>query len=119
MAAKANIVLDQGSTFNTAISLTNDSNGPLDLTGYTVESTAKQWYTSSNVVTITAMVPSPANRGVIELSLSSNTTASMYPGRYVYDVITIDPSGNVTRIVEGILSVTPAVTSLVPVAPAI
>ena len=36
----------------------------------------------------------------------------MSPGRYVYDIDTIDASGNVTRVVEGILTITPAVTQL-------
>jgi len=33
-------------------------------------------------------------------------------GRYVYDVISITGSGTVTRIVEGILTVTPEVTTV-------
>jgi len=36
----------------------------------------------------------------------------MSPGRYLYDIDTIDASNNVTRVVEGVLTVTPAVTQL-------
>jgi len=46
------------------------------------------------------------------LSLDANTTANLYYGRYVYDVVTIDGTGHVTRVVEGILTVTPEVTQV-------
>ena len=36
----------------------------------------------------------------------------MAPGRYLYDIDTIDASNNVTRVVEGVLTITPAVTQL-------
>jgi len=42
--------------------------------------------------------------------MSANTTANVVAGRYVYDVELVD-SGNVaTRLIEGIVTVTPQVT---------
>lgn len=111
MAAKANIVLDQGTTFNTLLTLTDDAGDPLDLTGYTAEGQVRKWYTSNTAITFTINIPQPTT-GIIELSLTSTATANMMYGRYVYDVVTIDGVGNVTRIVEGILTVTPEVTQL-------
>ena len=56
--------------------------------------------------------------GVITLSLTSNVTANMVPGRYVYDVnITETNTGTVSRIVEGYVTVTPSSTSKVNPAP--
>jgi hypothetical protein len=49
---------------------------------------------------------------VINLSLTANVSLAMDYGRYVYDVISITGSGTVTRIVEGILTVTPEVTTV-------
>ena len=34
MAAKANILVDQGTTFTTALNLTDDNDQAIDLTGY-------------------------------------------------------------------------------------
>jgi hypothetical protein len=106
MATKANISIDQGTTFNTEIALTDDGGNPLDLTDYTGESQIRRWYTSSNAVAFTVNLDS----GNIFLSLSANSSANLVYGRYVYDVILTDSHGTVTRVVEGIVTVTPRVS---------
>ena len=111
MAAKANIIVDQATTFNTELNLTNDAGNALDLTGYTAQAQVRKWYTSTNAVSFAISIPDPTN-GIIYLSLDANTTANLYYGRYVYDVVTIDGTGHVTRVVEGILTVTPEVTQV-------
>lgn len=111
ISAKANIVVDQGSTFSTYLNLTDSSGNTINLTGVTASGQVRSWYTSSSYVSFNISIPSP-NTGNINIALSSNTTANMSPGRYVYDIDTVDASGNVTRVVEGILTITPAVTQL-------
>jgi hypothetical protein len=46
----------------------------------------------------------------MDISLSAVQTSAMRAGRYVYDVEIVDSIGNVTRVVEGQLEVTPRVT---------
>jgi hypothetical protein len=106
MASKANLIVDQGSTFSATINL-DDSNGDdLVVTGYTSRSQMRKHYTSSNSVTITTALED----GLLTLSLTDSQTANIVAGRYVYDVELIDSSNNVTRIIEGIITVTPEVT---------
>lgn len=109
MSAKANIVVDQGTTFTTYLELTDDDGDIINLTGYTANGAIKRWYTSSNSVYFTVSIPQP-NTGYLYVSLAANTTAAMCPGRYVYDIKTIDSANNYTRVVEGILTITPQVT---------
>lgn len=108
MAIKANIVIDQGSSFSTSINLTDTTDGIIDLTGYTGAAQMRKHYTSSTstpfVVTI---VPSS---GIVRLSLLATATANLVAGRYVYDVELTDTAGVISRIVEGIVTVTPNVT---------
>jgi hypothetical protein len=111
MAAKANIVVDQATTFSTTLNLTDDAGNPIDLTNYNAEGQIRKWYTSSNVVNFAISISQPKN-GIINISLDANTTANMAYGRYVYDIVTITNSGTVTRVVEGILTVTPEVTKV-------
>lgn len=106
MATKANIVIDQGTTFNTEIYLTDESGNALDLTFYTANSQIRKWYTSNSATSFTVSLSS----GVINLSLSANSTASLEAGRYVYDVILKNASNDITRVLEGIVTVTPRVT---------
>jgi hypothetical protein len=115
MAAKADIIVDQGTTFNITLYLTNNAGQPLDLTGNSVKAQIRKWYTSTTSIDFTSTILSPSTNGVIELSLNANTTAGMSFGRYVYDVITTDSGGTVTRVVEGQLTVTPEVTHIVGV----
>ena len=49
--------------------------------------------------TFTASISDPT--GIVQVGLTSTTTADLKPGRYVYDVIVSDTAGEVTRVVEG------------------
>lgn len=108
MATKANLVIDQGSTFSTDLNLTDENGDPLQLLGYTANSQVRKWYTSTNAAaTFTTEIDS--NTGVVTLSLTANQTSNLVAGRYVYDVELNDGSV-ISRIVEGIITVTPQVT---------
>jgi len=108
MATKANLVIDQGTTYTTDLNLTDENGDPLVLSGYTANSQIRKHYTSSNSVVFSTSINAVA--GIITLSLTANQTANMASGRYVYDVELTDASNSVSRIVEGIVTVTPQVT---------
>lgn len=107
MATKANLVIDQGSTFSTDLNMTDENGDVINLGGYTANSQMRKWYTSSNSTVFTTTIN--VATGVITLALSANQTNNLTAGRYVYDVEIND--GTVTsRVVEGIVTVTPQVT---------
>jgi len=108
MASKANLIIDQGSTFSTDLTLTDENGDPLSLSGYTANSQIRRWYTSSNT---TAVFTTSINTtsSTISLTLTANQTSNLTFGRYVYDV-EITSGSEVSRIVEGIITVTPQVT---------
>jgi hypothetical protein len=107
MATKANLVIDQGATFSTDLTLTDENGDMLILNGYTSNSQIRKWYTSSTSVPFATTVN--ADVGVITLSLTDTQTSLLTAGRYVYDVEISDGS-TVSRVVEGIITVTPNVT---------
>lgn len=108
MATRVNIVIDQGTDFETSITLTDASGDQLDVTGMTAASQIRKTHSSSNSVSfITALAN---NTGSLTLSLNNSTTSSMTAGRYVYDVELTDSSNVVSRILEGVVTVTPEVT---------
>ena len=108
MATKANIVIDQGTTYTTDLNLTDENGDPLVLSGYSANSQIRKHYTSTNSVAFSVSINATA--GVITLSLTANQTSDMTSGRYVYDVELADASNTISRIVEGIVTVTPQVT---------
>lgn len=110
MAAKANIVVDQGSTFETVLNLTTDTDLELNIIDHNFRGQIRKHYTSSNAYNFTITKNTPFTAGNITVGLDANTTAIIPAGRYMYDVEMISPDGKVTRIVEGIVTVTPEVT---------
>lgn len=109
MSTKANLVIDQGSTYSVTLNLTDDNGDPLLLNGYVANAQMRKWYTSSNSVTLAASINVAS--GTVTLALSSNQTALLTAGRYVYDVELTEISTNsISRIIEGIITVTPNVT---------
>lgn len=108
MATKVNLVVDQGADFATTITLKQDDGTALILGDYTGAAQLRKHFTSSNATNFTVELANTT--GVVTLSLSSAQTANLVSGRYVYDVEITDGDGVVSRIVEGIVTVTPNVT---------
>ena len=48
--------------------------------------------------------------GVLTISLTANQTAALDAERYVYDVEIVSPTNEVTRVLEGIITVRPEVS---------
>lgn len=107
MASKANLVIDQGTSFTTTITVTDDDGNALDLTGYTGAAQIRKHYTSSNSVSFTVSIT--AATGEVTLALTANATANLAAGRYVYDC-ELTTGQTVSRIIEGIVTITPQVT---------
>lgn len=107
MAIKANLVVDQGTDYETSINLTDADGNIIALSGYTVSSQIRKTFSSSNAVSFSTTLD--AGNGIITLNLTDSQTANLVAGRYVYDVI-VTTANTTSRIVEGIVTVTPRVT---------
>lgn len=109
MAIYSNLTIDQGSTFKANIDVTDADGDALNLTGYTVAGQVRKNYNSSTATDFTASVTNVSD-GVIQISLTGTQTNGLKAGRYVYDVEITSSSGEVTRVIEGQVEVTPGVT---------
>jgi hypothetical protein len=108
MAIKANLLIDQGTDYSTSINLTDDDGNIVSLSNYTANGQIRKTYSSSNAVNFSITLQS--SNGVVLLALTDTQTANLVAGRYVYDVILTDNANVTSRIVEGIVTVTPRVT---------
>ena len=108
MAIKPNLIIDQGATYATKLNITDANGIAVDLTGYSAAAQIRKHYTSSNSTPFTVSLT--AATGAVVLSLSSNSTANLVAGRYVYDVELIDGAGRISRIIEGTVTISPNVT---------
>ena len=112
MAAIANLTVDQGTSFTSDVTVKDANGNAFDLSGYTANAKMAKGFASTRTrTTITTTIAAQATTGVVTLSLSSTVTAGLDAERYVYDLeITQTSSGNVTRVIEGIITVRPQVS---------
>ena len=110
MAIKANLIIDQGADYRTTINVTDSNDNPVNLLTYTGQSQIRKHYTSTTAYNFD--VSANHANGAVILTMSSAVTSTIPAGRYVYDCeLTDSVSGKISRIVEGIVTVTPQVTA--------
>jgi hypothetical protein len=104
--------IEQGTTFNTQITLDDNIGVPYNLTNFTVKSQARTSYYTSNVTINFTSVVVDANNGLISISANASTTANVSSRqKLVYDVVITDSvSNNVTRVLEGQIFISPRAT---------
>lgn len=108
MAIKTNIVVDQGTDVSFTFNVKDSTSNTINLSGYTARSQFRKYYTSSKAYNFNATVNS--SNGSITLTANSTYTGTIPAGRYLFDCEVISLSNVVTRLVEGIVTVTPQVT---------
>jgi len=106
----SNIVINAGADFSQSFNLeSSDTSSALDLTDYTVSAQMRKYSGSSTSTSFTTFISSPRTLGKITISLNSEQTVSLKPGRYVYDIV-ITKSDLKTRVIEGMVLVREGVT---------
>jgi hypothetical protein len=105
-----NLVINSGSDFSQSFTLEGTNNSPFNLTGYEVDAQMRKWSGSSTAITFTTSIELPSTSGRILISLSSENTVNIRPGRYVYDVMIADSFGIKNRVIEGMVLVREGVT---------
>jgi hypothetical protein len=110
MTAYVELYMDQGTTFNNIINITDDiTNSAVNIAGYSITSQMRKSYYSANASANIICTVTNASAGEITLSVPANVTANLRPGRYVFDVKSVDSANVTSRILQGIISVTPQV----------
>lgn len=112
MAVYEELTIDQGATFRYQVELKDTTDeSEFALTGYTATAHMKRSHRAASITaTFTTAVDNSG--GVITISLTDEQTAAIKAGRYVFDIVINSPSGEVSRVTEGIIDVTPSVTIL-------
>ena len=110
MAAIANLSIDQGATFTSDVTVKDANGNAFDLTGYTARAKLAKGYQSTQTRQDFTATISNATSGVVTLSLTATQTTALDDTRYVYDLEIVN-GDVVTRVIEGLISVRPQVTT--------
>lgn len=108
MAAKNHFIIDQGAPLSLVIHRVRTVGGAnVDISAWTGGIlTLKSHYNAIGSITLSATFNA---NGEVKAVANAATTASILPGRYVYDVVT--STGN--RVVEGYVAVTAGVSPFI------
>lgn len=110
MAAYTELIIDQGADFDLTLFVVDDSiNQKANLSGYIIRSKIRKNYAANAYAFFTTSIIN-GTEGIINISLNAHSTATMKSGRYFFDIEIEDPTGRVTRLLEGTATVTPEVT---------
>jgi hypothetical protein len=106
-----NLVINSGSDFSQTFTLEEtESNSFLNLSDYQIDSQMRKWSGSINAISFTTAIEFPPTSGKINISLTSEQTKEIKPGRYVYDVLITDSFGQKSKVIEGMVLVREGVT---------
>ena len=113
MASEVNFTLDQGSTFSLSCVYKDSEGNPINLTGHTAISQARETVDAStplwNLVSPTDITLGGSS-GEITLTIPATTTANYPAGKtYFYDLELITGS-TVIRLIQGQIYISPEVT---------
>lgn len=112
--AKLKLTIIQGATFRKRLIWSDESKTPIDLTGCTARMQVRPEIESPTVLlpltTENGGISLTPADGIIDLYISAEDTAAITWESGVYDLEIVHPSTEVTRLVQGSVSVSPEVT---------
>jgi hypothetical protein len=112
-ATTYDLTIEQGATFSQLITY-KDNGVPVSLTGYTarmqVRATLESASTLVELTTANGRIALGGAAGTITLTISATDTAALTSGRGVYDLELVSGSGIVTRLLQGVATISRNVT---------
>jgi len=108
MSSQVNIYIDKNADFRLTIELFDEEDLDLPIDYYTFYADMKKLYSEKRAAEFEIQ---KANND-ITLVLGSDTTSILKEGKYKYDVLMKKPTGELSKIVEGLAFVVPTVTEI-------
>ena len=112
-ATTYDILIEQGATFSQLITY-KEAGVAINLTGYTarmqVRATLESATTVVELTTANGRIALGGTAGTITLTISATDTAALASGRGVYDLELVSGSGIVTRLLQGVATISRNVT---------
>jgi hypothetical protein len=106
-----NLSINSGTTFSQTFTLSNESGSAVNLTNYGIKSQIRKHPQSNTYVNFIATAVSPPSGGIVKIQLTPESTNSLKPGRYLYDIIiTNNNTGEKSKVIEGTAIVSKSVT---------
>ncbi len=115
-AANYDILIEQGATFKLNLRWKDGDGNGIDLDGYEARMQIRKSSQSNNVeLELTSdgsdeSITFGSDYGFINIEVDANITSGFDIRRGVYDLELIAPSGEITRLIQGSVTISPEVT---------
>ena len=106
------LFIEQGEDFNIDITLDSINGNTYSIVGSNVKSEIRKSHWSANSVASFNATVKDGPLGIINLSLTANTTQNLPYGRYVYDVFLTNSGHTRSKIIGGIIYIDPSSTKI-------
>lgn len=115
MVATKNLTVYQGTDFRMVLELRDESSALMDLTGYVFRSQARLKHsdTDPSFSATFTLRDQVASKGLVDMHIPASETAALLITKdtnYIYDIEMVTSLGDVKRMVQGIIRVSPEVT---------
>jgi hypothetical protein len=108
MSSRANIYIDQGADFRVSLELFDADNDELDVDNYNIFATMRKLYSTTKITDFDVEKGPDGND--VTLVLPDEITVNLKPGKYQYDVLMEKPTGEISKIAEGLAIVVGTIT---------
>ena len=108
MSSQVNIYIDKGTDFRLTVELFDDNDLDLPIENYTFYGDLRKLYSTKRA----AEFAFQKSANDITLVLDADTSSQLTPGKYQYDVIMKKPTGELSKIVEGLAFVISTITEV-------
>jgi hypothetical protein len=115
-AGRHDLIIEQGATFTRTVQwFQADGVTPVNLAGYSARMMIRPSHPSATVLVSLTSTPAAGlvitdATGVVAITITDEQTAALEAGSAVYDLELESSGGQVTRLIEGDVTITPEVT---------
>ena len=108
MSSQLNIYIDRGTDFRLTVELFDEDDLDLPISSYTFFGELKKLYSTKPA----AEIEFEKNENDITLKLANDITSQLKPGKYSYDVLMKKPTGEISKILNGLAFVVSTITEV-------
>ena len=108
MSSQLNIYIDKGTDYRLTVELFDDDDLDLPIANYTFYGDLRKLYSTKRAAEFTF----EKSDNDITIILDADTTSQLTPGKYQYDVLMKKPTGELSKIVEGLAFVVSTITEV-------
>lgn len=108
MSSQVNIYIDKGTDFRLTIELFDEDDLDLPISNYQFFGEIRKLYSTKKAADFDFL----KTENDVTFVLDSDTTSQLKPGKYQYDVLMKKPTGEVSKIVNGVAFVIETITEV-------